>query len=98
MSEERSHVSDAGFNLKAMTRAEALKSGIAAFGALGAGGLLQACGGGNSSTSKKAVKAPKVVNGKLDFGGVEVKAIGDEFTGPIWQWYADDLEKEANVK
>lgn len=90
-------MSDPGFN-KAMTRAQVLKSGMAAIGAISAGGLLQACGGGGSNNTKKSVKPPKMVNGKLDFGGVEIKAIGDEFTGPIWQWYADDLEKEANVK
>jgi multiple sugar transport system substrate-binding protein len=83
-----------------ITRAQALKRGAVAAGALTIPSVLAACGGGSSSTAapKKSLPAPKVVNGKLDFGGVEVHGLGDEFVGPIWEWYGDDLAKEANVK
>lgn len=85
---------------RGMTRAEVLKRGVAAAGVLSLGGsFVQACGGGDDGADKlKTVAAPKTVNGKLDFGGVEIRGLGDEFLGPIWEWYADDLEKEADVK
>jgi multiple sugar transport system substrate-binding protein len=85
---------------KGLTRAQVLKRGVVAAGALTVPGWLAACGGGggSSSAAKGAVAAPKMAGGKLDFGGVEIKGMGDEFLGPIWEWYGDDLEKEANVK
>jgi multiple sugar transport system substrate-binding protein len=90
-----------GIQDKGFTRAEALRRAMAAAGVLGLGGpFLQACGGGDDDgpAANKNIAAPKVVNGKLDFGGVEIRGLGDEFLGPIWEWYSDDLEKEANVK
>jgi multiple sugar transport system substrate-binding protein len=83
-----------------LTRAQVLKRGVAAAGALSfAPTVLAACGGGGDSSSvTKTVAKPKTVGGKLDFGGVEIKGLGDEFLGPIYEWYGDDLEGEANIK
>jgi multiple sugar transport system substrate-binding protein len=84
-----------------ITRAQMLRRSAAAAGSLGLmPALLAACGGGSDSAapSKQAVGAPKVVNGKLDFGGIEIRGAGDEFVGPLWEWYGDDLAKEANLK
>jgi multiple sugar transport system substrate-binding protein len=89
-----------------LTRAQVLKRGAAAAGAVAIpSALLAACGGdgggssssGGGGASSDVVKLPASVNGKIDFGGAEIKTIGDEFAGPIWEWYKDDLEKEANV-
>jgi multiple sugar transport system substrate-binding protein len=88
--------------MQGLTRAQVLKRGIAAAGALTVPAWLAACGGGGGSGGSPAatspIGAPKMVNGKLDFGGVEIKGLGDEFLGPIWEWYGDDLEQEANIK
>ncbi|MEA2319217.1 MAG: multiple sugar transport system substrate-binding protein [Solirubrobacteraceae bacterium] len=90
-----------------LTRAQVLKRGAAAAGAVAIpSALLAACGGdgggssssGGGAASSDVVKLPATVDGKIDFGGVELKGMGDEFAGPIWEWYGDDLEKEANVK
>jgi multiple sugar transport system substrate-binding protein len=81
-----------------ITRAEVLKRAAAVAGALTIPGVLAACGGGSSSGKTRKVAAPKIVNGKVDLGGAEVHGLGDEFVGPIWEWYGDDLEREANVK
>jgi hypothetical protein len=89
------------YRVQGMTRAEAIKRGLYTLGALGLGGpLLAACGGDDEGGggAAKTIAAPEVVDGKLDFGGVEIRALGDEFLGPIWEWYTDDLEKEANLK
>jgi len=89
-----------------LTRAQVLKRGMAAAGAVAIpSALLAACGGdgggsgggGGGGASSEAVALPQQVNGRLDFGGAELKTLGDEFAGPIWEWYKDDLEKEANV-
>jgi multiple sugar transport system substrate-binding protein len=88
-----------------LTRAEVLRRGMIAAGAFAIPStLLAACGGGDGGGSaggadaSKVVALPKEVNGRLDFGGAEIKTLGDEFAGPIWEWYGDDLAKEANIK
>jgi multiple sugar transport system substrate-binding protein len=95
MVQENGEIGSAG-----LTRGGLLKRGLAVAGTLGLGPtILAACGGGSSgSAATKTVAAAKTVGGKLDLGGVEIKAVGDEFLGPIFEWYADDLEREANVK
>jgi multiple sugar transport system substrate-binding protein len=83
-----------------ITRGDLLKRGMMAAGALSVPSLLAACGGGGGggTTARAAVTAPQLVDGKLDFGGVTIRGLGDEFLGPVWEWYGDDLEREANLK